>query len=161
MKFYKIGNINQWTAYDGSDIILPDGRASMRVVGNGKFSCYVDNKLVGAGDGEMIHISLTTGGHIMTITAEKNSNVMVNIEQGQGIITGSNPDENFVSLEPKRDYSPELYRMELAMRHNQMKMQELLAAERARVDALLASQQPSTEAPAEDVIDDTDKPEEA
>ena len=141
MKFYKIGNIDQWTAYDGSDIILPSGRASMQVISNGKFSCYVDNKLVAAGNNEMVFVNLTTGGHIMSITAEKNSNVMIKIEQGQGIITASNPDENFVSLEPKRDYSPEIYRMELAMRQNQAQMQALLAAERERVNALLTQRQ--------------------
>ena len=138
MKFCKIGNITQWQSYDGSDIILPTGRAQMRILSNGKFSAYFGDQMVAAGNCEMVNLSLSTEGGVLTITAEKGSNVMISIEQGSGSLTGSNPEENFVSLEPKKDYSPEIYRMELAMRQNQMQMQALLASERARVDALMA-----------------------
>ena len=158
MKFCKIGNVMQWQAYDGSDIILPTGRAQLKIMCNGKFTAFYDDIMVATGNCEMVNLSLTTEGGVMKITAEKGSNVMISIEQGSGILTGSNPEENFVSLEPKKDYSPEIYRMELAMRQNQLQMQQLLAAERARVDALIAEKAeaptPLPEKEETDVIDE-------
>lgn len=149
MRFFKIGDITKWRSYDGSDITCPAGKHTIKVLGNGLFSVYFGDTLVGCGNNEVIQVTFSGSAGTLKITASKGTNILLSFEEGAGIITGEFEEENFVSLEPKRNYSPEIYRMELMMRQNQLNMQAQLQAERARVEQLLRA---STEA-AEAVIE--------
>ena len=155
MRHFKAGSIDHWVRYEGEDIIFDNAHVHsvhLKVISDKPFTVLAsdeenDKVLVGVGNDEVIQVSMTIV-RPTTIKVKSNGNTHVWIPENAVGATRVYPDENFVSLEPKVTKSPEIYRIEMAMRENQAKMVALLQAERsARLEA--EAKNTSSSSPAE------------
>lgn len=166
MRHYKAGNIATWKKYKNEQITFQAAHSHsihMKVIGNGNFSVWAESEntektLIGTGTEEVIQVSMTID-EPTTVSVTGSKDVYIWTPEGQGPTQRVFPDENFVSLEPKKNYSPELYAIELKMRENMLKMTNLLNAERearklaqAEKDAIIEvfDEPEATETPAEE-----------
>lgn len=157
MKHFKTGHVKGWTKYVGEELTFDAKSAQsvmIKVIASGAYSVFAedeDNKaLVATGRDEAVQCTLTINKPTKLHIAG-GKDVYIWLPEAQGTPERKYPGENFVSLEPRSSLSPEMYRMELRMRENQMKFMDALNAEKA---ARLAAEQAAAqviepEAPAE------------
>lgn len=137
MRHYKAGSPSSWRKYKNEQITFEAAHSHsihMKIIGNGNFSVWAESEntektLIGTGTEEVIQVSMTID-EATTVSVTGTKDVYIWTPEAQGETIRVYPDENFVSLEPKRSYSPELYQIELKMRENMMKMQNLINQER-------------------------------